>query len=149
MSAISPSPWQKLHLFKFNRVLPKVWRAYLIKILNFSTLHTYIIGHYNPSVRILTPLMLCVLILYISGGTYCLKSTSNDKFFEKLFMAIPIYSQSFCQKSAERKSPKKYFSYFILIFGLGLEPGDFILIPFESQAMGTLAFRLIRQHTTY
>ena len=24
-----------------------------------------------------------------------------------------IYSQSFCQKSAEWKSPKKYFSYFI------------------------------------
>ena len=37
---------------------------------------TYIIGHYNPSVRIttwlLTPLMLCVLILYITGGTYSL-----------------------------------------------------------------------------
>ena len=32
--------------------------------------------------------MLCVLILYISGGTYSLKSTPNDKFFEKLFMAI-------------------------------------------------------------
>ena len=30
-------------------------------------------------------------------------------------MAIFIYSQSFCQKSAERKSPKKYFSYFVLI----------------------------------
>ena len=29
----------------------------------------------------------CVLILYISGGTYSLKSTSNDR-FEKLFMAI-------------------------------------------------------------
>ena len=32
--------------------------------------------------------MLCVLNLYISGGTYSLKSTSNDRFFEKLFMAI-------------------------------------------------------------
>ena len=34
--------------------------------------------------------MLCVLILYIlSGGTYSLKSTPNDRFFlEKLFMAI-------------------------------------------------------------
>ena len=40
-----------------------------------------LIGHYNPSVR-------CVLILYISGGTYCLKSTTNDRFFEKLFMVI-------------------------------------------------------------
>ena len=36
----------------------------------------------------LTSLMLCVLILYISGGTYSLKSTPNDKLLEKLFMAI-------------------------------------------------------------
>ena len=73
--------------------------------------------------------MLCVLILYISGGTHSLKSTPNDRFFEKLFMAIFIYSLSFFQKSSERKSPKKYFSYFVLMFGL--------------------AIRLIRQHTTY
>ena len=32
-------------------------------------------------------------------------------------MAILFYSQSFCQKSAERKSPKKYFSYFVLMSG--------------------------------
>ena len=29
--------------------------------------------------------MLCVLILYINGETYCLKSTPNDKFFEQPF----------------------------------------------------------------
>ena len=37
-------------------------------------IHIYIIGLYTPSVRItaklLTPLMLCALILYVSGGTY-------------------------------------------------------------------------------
>ena len=32
--------------------------------------------------------MLCVLILNISGGIYSLKATPNDRFFEKLFMAI-------------------------------------------------------------
>ena len=32
--------------------------------------------------------MLFVLILCISGGTYSLKSTPNDRFFQKLFMAI-------------------------------------------------------------
>ena len=32
--------------------------------------------------------MLCVLILYVSSGTYSLKSTLNDRFCEKLFMAI-------------------------------------------------------------
>ena len=66
--------------------------------------------------------MLCVLTLYISGRTYSLNWTLNVRFFEKLFMAILFYSQSFCQKSTERKSPKKYFLYFVLMSGLGLEP---------------------------
>ena len=52
-------------------------------------IHTYIIDNYNPSVRITVLLfillMLCVLILCVSGGTYSLKSTPNDRFFEKLF----------------------------------------------------------------
>ena len=43
----------------------------------------------------LTPLMLCVLILYINGGTYSLKLTSNDRFFEKLFMAILFQRSDF------------------------------------------------------
>ena len=64
-----------------------------------------------------------MLILYISGGTYSLKSTPNDRFFEKLFMAIFIDSQSFCQKSAERKSPKKYFSYLIWCLAWESNPG--------------------------
>ena len=50
-----------------------------------------------------------------------IKSSPNDRCFEKFFMTILFYSQNFCQKSAERKSPKKYFSYFILMSGLGLE----------------------------
>ena len=31
--------------------------------------------------RFVTPLMLCVLILYTNGGTYSLKLTSNDNFY--------------------------------------------------------------------
>ena len=38
------------------------------------------------------------------AGLTVLKSTPNDRYFEKHFMAVFIYSQSFCQKSAERKS---------------------------------------------
>ena len=63
--------------------------------------------------------MLCVLILYLSAGAYNLKSTPNDRFFEKLLMAVLIYSQSFYQKSAERKSQNKYFLYFVLMSGHG------------------------------
>ena len=46
------------------------------------------------------------------------KVDSERQIFDKVFIAIYIYSQSFCQKSAERKSPKKYFFYFILMSGL-------------------------------
>ena len=58
--------------------------------------------------------MLCALILYVSGATYCLTSTPNDRFFFwETFHGNFIYSPTFRQKSAERKSPKKHFSYFI------------------------------------
>ena len=62
--------------------------------------HKYIIGYYNPSVRItvklLTLLMLCVLILYMNGGT--------DFDFER-----ETFHGGFGQKSADRLWSKKYF----------------------------------------
>ena len=48
----------------------------------------------------------------MSGGPYSLKSNQEKKLFEKLFHDRFIYSQSSCQKSAERKLPKKYFCIF-------------------------------------
>ena len=51
--------------------------------------------------------MLCVLILNINGGTYCLNSTPNDRFFAKLFHGNFIYSQNFCQNSAERRNRRR------------------------------------------
>ena len=71
-----------------------------------------------------------------SDLTYSLTSTPNDRFFEKLFHGRFIYSQSYCQKSAERKSPKKYCFFFIFRFDAW--PG-----------IRTRPLRLIRQHTTY
>ena len=35
-----------------------------------------------------THVMLCVLILYVSGGTYSLMSTPKDRFFEKLLQTL-------------------------------------------------------------
>ena len=55
--------------------------------------------------------------------------------FEKLFHGRFIYSQNFCQKSPERKSPKKYF---------------FFMFPFDAwPGRGIRALHLISQHTTY
>ena len=56
--------------------------------------------------------------LYINGITYSLKLSSNDRFFWETFHGNYIYSQSFCQKYAVRKFPKKYFLHFILISSL-------------------------------
>ena len=67
--------------------------------------------------------MLCVLILYTSGRTYSLKSTPNDKFFEKLFMTVFIYSQSFCQKSAERNRRRNTFRILFWRLAWGSNPG--------------------------
>ena len=86
-----------------------------------SYIHTYLIGHYKPSVRITTePLTphtryLCLTILYMSVDDYSLKSTPNDRFFEKLFYENFIYFQNFNQKTAESKSPMKYFFIFRLV----------------------------------
>ena len=52
------------------------------------------------------------LNLYLSGGTYSLTSTPIDRFLRNFSWQCFIYSQSICQKSAERKSPKKYFLIF-------------------------------------
>ena len=58
-------------------------------------IYIYIIGNCNPLGRIkawlLTSLMLRVLILYISGGTYSLISITNDRSFENLFHGGFIY----------------------------------------------------------
>ena len=72
---------------------------------NPTSNEAYIIGHYNPSVRITAQLY--ALISYVNGGTYCLISTPNDRFFEKLFHGRFTHSLTFCQKSAERKGSKK------------------------------------------
>ena len=49
--------------------------------------------------------MLCVLIfLYIRGGTYSLKSTPNEKFSEKLFMAILFTLSVFARGNRRRNN---------------------------------------------
>ena len=76
--------------------------------------------------------VVCVHFLYMSGGTYSLKSTPNDGLFEKLFMAVFIYSQflpEICwEEIAEDILP---------VFCFDVWP--------EAR---TLALRLISQHAT-
>ena len=48
---------------------------------------------------------------------------SERHIFQKLFHIKLIYCQSLCQKSAEKKSPNKYFHIFVWMPELGYEPG--------------------------
>ena len=63
-----------------------------------------------------------------------LKSTPNDRFFEKLFMAILFTSQSFARNLLRGNRRRKI----LFVFCFDVWPGA-----------RTMAFRLISQHTTY
>ena len=58
--------------------------------------------------------MFCMLIFYISGGTYSLKPTLNDRFFEKLFMAIlfilRVFVTNFLRGNRRRNTFRILFS---------------------------------------
>ena len=64
--------------------------------------------------------MLCVLILYMSDGTYILKSTPTTVFFEKVIIAIFFTLRVFARK--EKVTHEIFFFYiFILMSDLGFE----------------------------
>ena len=67
--------------------------------------------------------MLCVLILYISGGTYSLKSTPNDRFFEKLFMAILFTLRNFARNLLRGNRRRNIFGILFLCLARGSNPG--------------------------
>ena len=113
-------------------------------IVGQAIMLTNIIGYYNLSVRIRTlllpQLMLCALILYIGGGIYSLKSTPNDRFFEKLFMAILFTLRVFVRNllRGNRRRNTFHISFWCLDWNPGfssnkpthylLDHGDFRLI---------------------
>ena len=95
-------------------------------------IHTFIIGHYNPSVRItaqlLTPLMLCVLILYVNGGTCSSTLTPNDRFLKNFCIADCLYTLRVFARTLLRGSRRRNIFH----------------ISFSMTDLG-----LISRHTTY
>ena len=51
---------------------------------------------------LLIPLMMSVFVSFVSCGTYSLKSTANNRFFEKLFKAI-WFTHYFYQKTGDSR----------------------------------------------
>ena len=66
--------------------------------------------------------MLYPLILYMSGGTYSLKSTTSDRFFEKLFMAIFFTFRVFARNLLKGSHRRNIFilSFLCLTWALNL-----------------------------
>ena len=69
--------------------------------------------------------MSCVLIIYVSGDTYVLKSHLNNRFFEKLSMAIlftlRIFNRNLLRKNHRRNTFPKHLNHLdLLIKPLGL-----------------------------
>ena len=66
--------------------------------------------------------MLCALILYISGGTYSLKSTPNDR-FEKFFMAILFTLRVFARNLLRGNRRRNIFRISFWCLTWGSNPG--------------------------
>ena len=87
-------------------------------------IHTYIICHYNTSVRIID--LFSHIILYISVEIYNLKSTPYDRFSEKLFMAILFTLRVFARNLLRVNCRRNTFRISYLMSSLGLEPWLFV-----------------------
>ena len=82
----------------------------------FTHIHTYIIGNDQP-------FSYHALILYMSGGTYSLKSTPNDRFLRSFYMTIlftlRVFAWNLLRESCRR-------NIFILMSDLGFELGPYV-----------------------
>ena len=100
-------------------------------ICSSTSSYMHDIHNYSSSVRIstqlFTPTLVCVLILYMSSGTYSFKSNPNNTFFEKFY----LFTEFLLRWSHRRNF---FFSYFVL-----WEMSDL--------KSGTVALHLISQYT--
>ena len=124
--------------YSYQRVGGLKWFPTVQLNMSYILHPTYIIGHYNHSVRIIdlashTIYVVCVNFTHKRRDEQ-FKVVSEWQIWDT-FHGNLIFSQSFCQKSAERKSPKKKYSFWILIWCLAWD--------------STLALRLICERTTY
>ena len=67
--------------------------------------------------------MLCVFILYISSRTYNLKSTPNDRFFEKVFKTILFTPRVFARNLLRGNRRKINFCILFWCLAWGSNPG--------------------------
>ena len=103
----------------FHKLFPPYCCFYLYYFFTFH--YTY-----NPSARIIDLISHTTYVVFVNfihkWRDLQFEVDSERQIFWETFHNNFICSQNFCQKSAERKSSKKYFLYFVLMSGLELEP---------------------------
>ena len=62
----------------------------------------YLLSEFLPEICWGTPFMLCVLILYISGGSYNLKSTPNDRFHGNFLLTLRVFARNLMRANRQR-----------------------------------------------
>ena len=91
----------------------------LITFFATTYIHNWPLQHFSQDYGLAshTTHVVCVNFIRewwtLNCGSLQFNVDSERRSFKKLFHGRFIYSQSFWQKCVEKKSPKKYFSYFI------------------------------------
>ena len=135
--------------------------SYHSKYVWFIHTYIYIIGHYNSSIRIIdlvshTTYVVCINFIHKLRDLQ-FKVDSERQIFWETFNGNFIYSQSFCQKSVEKKLPKKYFRFSFWYLACNSNPGfssnkptHCLLDHDDFLRFITLSFRFITlEKTTY
>ena len=92
---------------------------------SFTYIHTYIIGHYNFSIKIIglvshTTYVLCFSFIHKWRH---LNSTLNDRFFVKLFMLILFTLTVFARNLLKWNRQRNTFCILFCCLALGSNPG--------------------------
>ena len=123
------------HSNYFNRIIKHItllphtlWYIICKELFCTNNIHTYIIGHYNPSVRLYrlaSHITHVVLILYMSGGTYRLMTTD---FWETFSWQIYFLLSEFLPEICWEEGAEEIFSYFPFDAWSGILTQDLCLI---------------------
>ena len=103
------------------------WESYCNKYS--YTVATYVFIRFTliVPVRILTPLLLCALILYVSGRTYSLTSTLNDRFWETFLWQVNLLSEFLSEICWDEIAEEiVFFPYFVLMPDLVYKSGLYV-----------------------
>ena len=79
-------------------------------------IHNWPLPPFSQEYGLLTPIMLCMLILHVSGGTYSLTLTPNDRFLRNFFMTSLLTLRVFARNLLRENGRKNIFFFFIFRF---------------------------------